>query len=449
MEPRKPPAMNDDTSGMAAVASGTAPDVRRPKVALLGRPATLGGRLALIAVSLTCVALFVAFPHGHGMAFGPYRIDLDVYRIGSRAWLDGVNLYGRLPTTMSGAKLPFTYPPMAAVILAPLALMPMTVASVGLTVVSAGLLALVLRLCLRSMSGPAGQSSAWAGRAGWAVWWLLPPALLLEPVRNDLAYGQVNIVLMALVALDCLTPAAATRWPRGCLIGIAAAVKLTPAAFVLYFVVRRDWRAAGTAAASFLVATGAGFLMAWHDSVEYWTKTVFDVSRIGGLAYAANQSTLGVLDRLGISHSAATLAWAAAAVIVVSAAWRGMTRALAADQHCLALSLNALAALLASPVSWSHQWVWCVPALLALADATLRQRAAGLATATVLGIVLFFAGPQWWFPRGDLRELAWSGWEQAVGSAYVLFAAAILLYAAVGMPGLAASPSHRAVPSVT
>jgi alpha-1,2-mannosyltransferase len=93
--------------------------------------------------------------------------------------------------------------------------------------------------------------------------------------------------------------------------------------------------------------------------------------------------------------------------------------------------------------------VWCVPALLALADATLRQRAAGLATATVLGIVLFFAGPQWWFPRGDLRELAWSGWEQAVGSAYVLFAAAILLYAAVGMPGLAASPSHRAVPSVT
>lgn len=423
--------------------------VRRPKVALLGRPATLGGRLALIAVNLGCVAWFVAFPHAHSMTLGPYRIDLDVYRIGSRAWLDSKNLYGRLPATMSGAKLPFTYPPMAAVILAPLALVPMVAASVGLTLVSVGLLALVVWWCLRSMSRAAEQSSGWAGQPSWAVWWLLPPALLLEPVRNDLAYGQVNILLMALVTLDCLTPSGTHRWPRGCLIGLAAAVKLTPAAFVLYFVVRRDWRAAATAAASFLIVTGAGFLLAWHDSVEYWTKTVFDVSRIGGLAYAANQSTLGVLDRLGVGHAVATLAWAAAAVIVIGAAWRGMSRALAAGQYCLALSLNALAALLASPVSWSHQWVWCVPALLALADATLRHRAAGLAAATAFGTVLFFAGPQWWFPRGDLRELGWSGWEQAVGSAYVIFAAAILLYAAVGMPWLAVSPTRRAVASVT
>jgi alpha-1,2-mannosyltransferase len=441
--------MNDDASGIAAVACAPEPSGIRPKVALLGRPGRLSGRLVLVAVNLACVAAFVGFPHAHGMAFGPYRIDLDVYRIGSRAWLDGRYLYGRLPLTMSGAKLPFTYPPLAAVILSPLALVSMTVASVGLTLISIGLLALVLRVCVRSMNRPAGQAAAWAGRASWAVWWLLPPALFLEPVRNDLAYGQINIVLMALVALDCLTPAAATRWPRGCLVGIAAAVKLTPAAFVLYFVVRRDWRAAATAAASFLVATGVGFVVAWHDSVQYWTKTLFDVSRIGGLAYAANQSILGVLDRLGMSHPTVTLAWAVAAVIVIGAAWRGMSRAVAADQYCLALSLNALAGLLVSPVSWSHQWVWCVPALLALTDATLRHRAPGPAAATALGIVLFFAGPQWWFPRGNLRELAWSGWEQGVGSAYVFFAAAILLYAAVGIPGLAVSRTHRAIASVT
>jgi alpha-1,2-mannosyltransferase len=441
--------MTDDRSGITAVARTPMPRGIRPRVALLRRPATLSGRLALIAVNLACVAVFVSYPHAHGIAFGPYRIDLDVYRIGSRAWLDGRFLYGRLPRTMSGAKLPFTYPPLAAVLLSPLALVPMAVASAGLTVLSIGLLALVLRLCLRSMHEAAGQSSAWAGRVSWAVWWLLPPALFLEPVRNDLAYGQVNIVLMALVALDCLTPSAGPRWPRGCLVGIAAAVKLTPAAFVLYFVVRRDWRAAGTAAASFLVATGVGFALAWHDSVQYWTETVFDVRRIGDLSYAANQSILGVLDRLGVSHPAVTVAWAAAAIIVIAAAWRGMSRALAADQFCLAMSLNALAALLVSPVSWSHQWVWCVPALLALADATLRHRAPGPAAATALGIVLFFAGPQWWFPRSHLRELAWSGWEQAVGSAYVFFAAVILLYAAVGVPGLAVRPGHRAVASAT
>jgi alpha-1,2-mannosyltransferase len=441
--------MKDDTIGITALARAPEPNVRRPKVELLRRPETLSGRLALVAVNVACVALFICFPHAHGMAVGPYRIDLDVYRIGSRAWLDGKFLYGRLPLTMSGVKLPFTYPPLAAVLLSPLALVPMAVASVGLTLLSIGLLALVLRVSLRSMNRAAGQSSAWASRASWAVWWLLPPALFLEPVRSNLAYGQINILLMALVAVDCLTPSAATRWPRGCLIGIAAAVKLTPAAFVLYFVVRRDWRSAGTAAASFLVATGAGFLVAWHDSVQYWTKTLFDVGRIGGLSYAANQSILGVLDRFGISHPTATLGWAAATVIVIGAAWRGMSRALAASQYCLALSLNALAALLVSPVSWSHQWVWCVPALLALADPTLRHRAAGPAAATAVGIVLFFAGPQWWFPHGHRHELAWSGWQQGVGSAYVFFAAAILLYAAVGMPRLATRPAHRAVASVS
>ena len=72
----------------------------------------------------------------------------------------------------------------------------------------------------------------------WTVGWLLPAALFLEPVRNTLNYGQVNVALMALVAADCL--AAAPRWPRGALVGLAAAVKLTPAAFVLFFLLRRD-----------------------------------------------------------------------------------------------------------------------------------------------------------------------------------------------------------------
>ena len=75
--------------------------------------------------------------------------------------------------------------------------------------------------------------------------------LLLEPVRSTLAYGQVNIVLMALVALDCLT--AEPRWPRGALTGLAAALKLTPAAFVLFFLLRRDYRAAATAGVSFRI----------------------------------------------------------------------------------------------------------------------------------------------------------------------------------------------------
>jgi alpha-1,2-mannosyltransferase len=407
---------------------------------LLRRPATLGGRLGLIAVNVACLAVLLTFPHGHGMTFGPYRIDLDVYRIGSRAWLNGMHLYGRLPATMSGARLPFTYPPLAAIVLSPLSMVPMAVASAILTTASAGLLALVLRVCLRSLD-QAGEPLS-----GWAVWWLLPPALALEPVRNTLAYGQVNILLMALVAADCLVPSA--RWPRGSLVGLAAAIKLTPAAFVLFFLLRRDWRAASMAAASFLAVTGLGFLLAWHDSVQYWTRTVFDVSRIGGLLYAANQSVVGVLARLDLSQPRLAEVWLIVAVAVVGAACLGMRRSFAASQDCLALSLNAFAGLLISPISWSHQWVWCVPALVAMAAAGLRQQAPGSLAAATAGIVIFAAGPQWWFPHGHSRELDWPAWQQIVGSAYVGFAAIILVIAALGVSGLLVGAARRRSPQL-
>ncbi|MGO9295717.1 MAG: glycosyltransferase family 87 protein [Streptosporangiaceae bacterium] len=71
-----------------------------------------------------------------------------------------------------------------------------------------------------ALTGRIGAGSyTWgpAGRSGWALAWLLPPALFLEPVRNTLAFGQVNVILMALVSADCLL--AAPRWPRGVLVG--------------------------------------------------------------------------------------------------------------------------------------------------------------------------------------------------------------------------------------
>src|ERR1700733_4928535 len=146
-------------------------------------------RLAALAANLAAATFFLLSSHQHGISFGPDRIDLDVYRIGARAWLRGGSLYGRLPPTPAGLRLPFTYPPIAAVLLAPLALVPATVAGTVLTLVTIVLAAAVLRLFLRRLS----LSPAAAG-------WLLPAALFLEPVRNTLAFGQVNVILMALVA---------------------------------------------------------------------------------------------------------------------------------------------------------------------------------------------------------------------------------------------------------
>jgi alpha-1,2-mannosyltransferase len=395
---------------------------------VLPRPALRSARAALVVANVAAVTFFL-LSFRHGIGFGPYREDLEVYRQGGRIWLHGGDLY-RQPRAPSGRlRLPFTYPPIAAVLFSPLSLLPTVVDVTGLTLVSILAAGVVLWLFARRLLGPRSTSL-------WVVAWLLPVALFIEPVRNDLWLGQINLLLMALVSLDCLTEA--PRWPRGVLVGLAAAVKLIPLAFVLFFLLRRDYRAAGRAAATAAVVTGIGFLLAWHDSVRYWTAVVLDTSRIGGLAYAGNQSIQAVLARAGLDpHSvAATAGWLALSALVLAGACLGMRRAVAAEADCWALSLNAFAALLISPISWTHHWVWCAPAIATLLILGLRNRSRVWLATALAGLVIFAAGPQWWFPAGAGRELHWAVWQQVVGSSYVLYAVAVLgLSACAGIAG--------------
>ncbi|MGD0705099.1 MAG: glycosyltransferase 87 family protein [Trebonia sp.] len=333
-----------------------------------------------------------------------YHLDLDVYRIGGRNWLEGGNLYGALPSTAMGVRMPFTYPPLAAIILSPLSLIPMKVAGILVDLGIVAVLALALRPFYR--------------RLGWRMSWVLPAALLLEPVRGNLAYGQVDVFLMAMVIADCLTDS--PRWPRGSLAGLAAAMKLTPALFIVFFLLRRDYRAAATMGASFVVASGVGFLLAPADSARYWSATLFNVGRIGGPQNATNQSVFGVLTRAGL-HPGTTpfiCFWLVISALVIAAACVGMRHALAAGDVYLALVLNAFAILLVSPISWSHHWVWAVPALLCLAISARRL--------AVTGFVLFAVGPQCWLPQGANRELSWAPWQQILGDSYVLCAFAVI-----------------------
>jgi alpha-1,2-mannosyltransferase len=165
---------------------------------------------------------------------------------------------------------------------------------------------------------------------------------------------------------------------------------------VLFFLLRRDYRAAATAGGPSPPRPPPGFALAGPDSVRYWTTIVFQPGRIGGPATAANQCIQAVLARAGLDVYTlpGTAAWLALSVLVLVAAWRGMRHALAASQPCLALSLNAFAALLISPISWSHHWVWCVPGLLTLADLGYRHRHRLALAAAAGGLVLFAAAPQ-------------------------------------------------------
>ena len=217
--------------------------------------------------------------------------------------------------TQAGLDLPFTYPPLAAIAFAPFALLPLPVASVAITVTTLVLLiaSTVIVLTRLDVWPPTSVTTepAWLRRCWLAAAIVAPAVVYLEPIRANFDFGQINVVLMTLVIADCVPRR--TPWPRGMLLGVAIALKLTPAVFLLYFVLRRDTRALVVTAASAVVATLVGFAFAWRDSWEYWTDTVRNTDRIGTATLNTNQNIAGALARLGLGEGERFVLWTLAA----------------------------------------------------------------------------------------------------------------------------------------
>ena len=391
---------------------------RRARIALLAS-------VALLAVTTT-VGLALRVWHSY--------LDLHVYRTGARVFLDGDFLYGVMPP-VDGVYLPFTYPPLAAMLFTPFAVIPVTAADA--LMFAATLIALGVALWM--VLGRLLPRIEWMLRLA-AVFALVAVFQFFEPVRENLGFGQVNILLMAAITVDVLCRA--RRWPRGLLIGIAVSIKLTPAGFLLYFVLRRDWRAVGMMLVGTLGAVGLAWLISPADSVQYWFHTLRETGRIGAPYFASNQSIKGAVFRLGMSESLSTVLWLGlSAVAVALAAW-WMYRLLAAGQQATALMVNAAVVLLISPVSWSHHWVWMAPVLVIAGYAVSTRRFGWpLTAATTLTAVVFAVGPHWLLPARQDRELSWTWWQHLVGNSYVWLTVAALIVGALSWKPTAALES--------
>lgn len=378
----------------------------------------------------------------------PYRIDLDVYRVGGQVFRDGGDLYGELPQLAQGAHLPFTYPPLSAQLFSLFTLVPLAVASALITLATIAVLAYVVQLVLtRTCERPQRE-----------LWWLtaavVAVALWFGPVRETIGFGQVNVFLMALVLVDVIRGRG--RWWGGTLTGLAMAIKLTPAVFLLYFVLRRDWRGLATAVVSALAFTGIGHLLTPDDSARYWTFAIRDPARIGGLAFTSNQSVNGFVHRLGFEDTAASVAWfVVSAAIGLGIAWVAWRLLRSGHEVAAAVAVGNVA-LFCSPVSWGHHWVWAVPAVvltLVWADRAGRDGdddERGWLTLAGSGVVIFLGTPQWWVPHSEGRELGWGPLEHLVGNAYLIWAAVFLVVVGLrasrlGRPDLGGDPEQPAL----
>jgi alpha-1,2-mannosyltransferase len=372
-----------------------------------------------------------------------HSFDFKVYLAASDTWRNGGDIYNLapMPTALGPQQLPFVYPPIAAVLFTPLAVLPQSLAIVLWYVVALAALTGVVYLFAGMIQQRHPQFDA-----RWITACIVPFCLLIGPVREELTFGQINLILMALVAVDLLTPN--PRWPRGALIGVAAAVKVLPGIFILFLLLRRDFRAVLVSGAAFLGATLCGFAIAPQRSIDYWTDVLYETGRrttdiVGGLWWSPNQSVTGALERLHwVNVDTAIIV--AVSVVVVAVGLLAMRNALRLPHFgaAVALLVNATIGLLIVPTSWTYHWVWIVPALMILAVYALELRSLFLAAIGAFVAAVFVAAAPWAMQRYDGSELKWNVVQYLAADAYPLIAIAALVALAAMRPASVVEPDR-------
>jgi len=411
-----------------------------------GARALLAGGAAVAAVA---AAAYLAALACHPLADLLKGFDLRVYLDGARL---AVAHPGRLYawTYHGHPGIAFTYPPFAALVFA-----------AGLAVPFTGLMAVVTSvsvLALLATVSVAFRALGWRGSARLGGTLLVAGlALWTEPVQRALFLGQVEIVLMALVTWDLCQPAG-RRW-QGAATGLAAGLKLVPLIFLVYLLLTGRRRQAAVGAAAFAATVAAGFAVLPSASVTWWLGGDFlAAGRTGFVGGQQNQSLRGLLTRLAGSVPDGARWWLPLAALAGAAGLAAAARLHRRGYPLAGLLGCGLTALLVSPVSWDHHWVWIAPGLALALDGAVRA-VLWVSAATALWAV-FAAWPDFWSARAGLLggglidyapasawahgdnpaygEYHWHGLQLAAGNLEVLAglaAFALLLAAAFRPPG--------------
>lgn len=333
--------------------------------------------------------------------------DLVGYLEASRALYAGADPY-HLPD-----RFPYIYPLFLAAAIRPLASVPLPAASVAWFALQAACLWYVLR----TAGAHAGIGEADLPVAAAAI-----VAVFGDVVQNEFLNGQVNVIVLALaVSAIHLTD----RRPRAAalLLGVAIALKLTPALFLLYWTLERRFRIVLESVLWATVLIASPWLIVgdrlWVLYDSYVREFIFDRTASAdphaeaifftpyGLWGWLTSSAPGRVVIIGSSLAviAALVIWKLRAVPARAATWRR------SDAWIFAAATPLL-----SPMSEVHHLTSLLPAAT-IDAAAVRRRPGGLFWAATLMFVVFI----------------WVGWADRTGPWYFLSVLCLILSAVTAL----------------
>ena len=421
-----------------------------------------GGRALLItgaAVAAVAAVAYLVAVATHPMAVMLKGFDLQVYLDGGQQALHhSGNLYHWYYENHPGIQ--FTYTPFAALLFAVGSVLPFHALVALVAAVSAVALTATIWIAFRELGWqPMARAGATLLLTGLVFW--------TEPVQRALFLGQVELVLMALVVWDLCQPD--RRWWKGAATGLAAAIKLVPLLFIVYLVLTRRFRQAAVAVAVFAGTVIIGFAVLPGPSKYWWIDgNFFQAGRTGFVGDQQNQSLRGMLTRLVGSVNGSFALWLAVAIVVGLLGLAAAVVLYNSGRSFAGLMACALTALLISPISWDHHWVWIAPGLAVIIDAAVRARTtvARIAWWALAAAVLaaYGAWPDFWsrkagllqgglinyapassFAHGDnpaYAEYHWHGLQLLAGNLYLLAGLGLFVVTLAIAIRLAVSPKN-------
>ena len=359
------------TPPSAAPAGAVAPALRKVRPAFIAQAGLIGSALAIYVLVLAQAGL--------------HHQDLDAYLTAGRAIWQGQPLYTPFlhhPFPDPTLRPAFIYPPVFALVVAPLGLLPDAAANVVWLLVGQASLAVALLLTVRWLRPSAGAVTA-----------ILCATLTFYPLWVDAVQGQANLLILLLLTAG-IAGIMRGKPSFGVALGAAAALKLTPIILLVWLLLDRRTREAAWMIGGFAAVTAAAALFRFQDTLVFFGQVLPALA--AGTAYYANQSLAGVVFRLFSANPYTTpwlaLSWAsllpAAGAILLGALW--FVRTVHQPALVRAIAFIPLLPLL-STVTWPHHLVLLLPVFWIAAVALAKRDWPVAPTVAAAGLLLLFS----------------------------------------------------------